>query len=80
MGQEPDLTSDKAHNAAGIKFIFGQEDADYSRDICEKYKDLVVESDIEEITDRRVVDSSSRFGYIIVAGEDEKQIHKIIEG
>ena len=80
MGQEPELSPEKANNAAGIKFIFGQEDADYCKNICEKYKELVVESDIEEITDRRVVDSSSRFGYVIVAGEDEKLVHKIIEG
>ena len=32
----------------------------------------------EEITDRKVVDSSSRFGYFIVAGDDAKLIRDIV--
>ena len=40
----------------------------------------MVEKEIEEVTDRKVVDSSSRFGYFIVAGKDIDTIHKISEG
>ena len=78
LGNEPDLTVGKKNKAAGIRFVFGQKDADYCKEICDKYKDLVVESSVEEITDRKVVDSSSRFGYFIVAGDDEKLIRDIV--
>ena len=78
LGNEPDLTPGKKHNAAGIKFVFCQEDADYCNEVCAKYKDLVVESSVEEITDRKVVDSSSRFGYFIAAGDDAKLVRDIV--
>ncbi len=80
MGNEPELTMGMSYKAAGIRFIFGKEDADYCRRICENSRELVIESDIEEITDRKVVDSSSRFGYFIVAGDNPRKIRKIIEG
>ncbi len=80
LGKEPELDSEKKNAAAGIKFIFSQRDVDYCRSVCEKYPGLVVEKEIEEVTDRKVVDSSSRFGYFIVAGKDIDTIHKIIEG
>ncbi|MCR5670495.1 MAG: ATP-grasp domain-containing protein [Butyrivibrio sp.] len=79
LGNKPVLTQGKKYKAAGIRFIFGQEDADHCREICEKYGDLVIESSIEDITDRRVVDSSSRFGYFIVAGDDADLIHRLVE-
>lgn len=41
---------------------------------------MVIESEVEEITDRRVVDSSSRFGYFIVAGEEPSLIRDIVDG
>lgn len=80
LGKEPELDSGKKNAAAGIKFIFNQKDVDHCRSVCEKYPGLVVEKEIEEVTDRKVVDSSSRFGYFIVAGKDIDTIRKIIKG
>ncbi|RKM57834.1 ATP-grasp domain-containing protein [Butyrivibrio sp. CB08] len=80
LGQAPTLTVGKKHNAAGIKFVFSKEDAEYCNHICEKYPDMIVEKEVEEITDRIVVDSSSRFGYFIVAGEDPVLVRRIVEG
>ena len=78
IGKEPELVPGKKFGAAGIKFIFEQSDVDYFKQVREKYGDLIVESDIEELTDRKVVDSSSRFGYFIVAGDDDETIRNII--
>ena len=78
LGQEPSLEVGDKHAAAGIRFIFDQKDADYCKEICDKYPELVVEKEVEEITDRKVVDSSSRFGYFIVAGEDKKLVRDIV--
>ncbi len=79
MGQKPTLSEKECYKAAGVRFIFNQKDADYCRAICAEQKELVIESSIEDITDRNVVDSSSRFGYFIVAGNDVDTIRNIIE-
>ena len=80
LGNKPSLLPGDKRAAAGIRFIFDQKDADYCREICDKYPELVVEKEVEEITDRRVVDSSSRFGYFIVAGQDPSLIRNIVDG
>ncbi len=78
MGQKPSFEIGKKYAAAGIRFIFDEKDADYCRKICEEYPSLVVEKEVDEITDRKVVDSSSRFGYFIVAGDDKKLVRDIV--
>lgn len=78
LGREPELVPGPKHNAAGITFIFDQADVDYFQEVQKKYNSLIIESEIEEITDRKVVDSSSRFGYFIVAGDDANLIRQII--
>ena len=80
LGQEPDLSAGEKYAAAGIKFIFSREDAKYCDMICEKYPYMIIEKEVEEITDRIVVDSSTRFGYFIVAGEDPVLVRSIVEG
>ena len=78
LGREPELVPGPKHNAAGISFIFDQAEVDYFHEVQKKYNSLIIESEIEEITDRKVVDSSSRFGYFIVAGDDANLIRQII--
>lgn len=79
LGNAPDLTPSTHHSAAGIKFIFSQQDADYFKEIQQKYSELIIESSIEDITDRHVIDSSTRFGYFIVAGNDQGTIREIVK-
>ncbi len=79
LGNKPELTPGKRYAAAGIRFIFNQDDADYYAQVSREYPGLVIEKEIEEITDRKVTDSSSRFGYFIVAGDDKDLIRAIIE-
>lgn len=78
MGNEPDLTRAGHYQAAGIRFIFSQEDVDRYKKIAEENKDMIIESSIEDVTDRNVVDSSSRFGYYIVAGNDKAMIRELV--
>ncbi len=80
LGNKPDLTRENVKNAAGIKFIFNKADADYYNEVAGKHSDLIVESSIEDITDRNVVDSSTRFGYYILAGDDAGMIRDIVSG
>ncbi len=78
LGREPNLTAKEHHQAAGIRFIFDQSDADYYRATELAHSQLIVESQVEDITDRNVVDSSTRFGYFIVAGDDPLMIRNIV--
>ena len=78
LGRKPDLTAKEHHQAAGIRFIFDQGDADYYRATEMAHRQLIVESQVEDITDRNVVDSSTRFGYFIVAGDDPLLIRNIV--
>jgi biotin carboxylase len=79
LGKEPDLTPKSHHMSAGIKFVLNKADLERLETIKENHKDLLIESSVEDITDRNVVDSSTRFGYCIVAGNDADEIRKLVE-
>ncbi len=78
-GREPDLNVGKKYKASGICFIFDENDVAEYRKIRESHPELLVEEAIEELSDRMVTDSSTRFGYYILAGDCCNLIHEHIE-
>lgn len=72
LGIEPDFVKTRHHKYALVKFIFDSKDIDIMNRIIEKYPDIVVEqSDIEDM-DGDIVDNASRYGYYILAFDDEE--------
>lgn len=73
LGQEP--TSQKTKEAsAGIHFIFDQSDLDCLEKLKAEHPEYLIEEDVHEITDEKVTDSGSRFGYFMFAAEKQEQI------
>lgn len=65
LGIEPVIEQKFKSNSA-IRFVFGQEDIDILNEIKKNNPEIIIEEDVEAITNRNVVDSSTRFGYYIL--------------
>lgn len=77
LGKEPKLEKVSEPKIAVIKFIFEKRELDKLEKIKEKYLDTI--HYISEISDinHKIVDSSSRYGYYILACNSEEQLEKI---
>ncbi len=65
LGIEPKVKTIKK-GFAGIRFVFGEKDIDTLNIIKENKPQILLKEDIHEITNARVVDSGSRFGYFMI--------------
>ncbi|MDO4617308.1 MAG: ATP-grasp domain-containing protein [Lachnospiraceae bacterium] len=73
LGQEPEEKKTK-QACAGIHFIFNEKDLAVLERLKEEHPEYLVEEDIHEITDEKVTDSGSRFGYFMFAADSRKEI------
>ena len=76
MGQEPlcfrEADEKKAPGrSAGVRFVFGREDLDALARLKAERPELLVREETHPLTDTEVTDSSSRFGYFLMAGRRE---------
>ena len=64
LGHEPsgEIT---LHAAAAVRFVFAQEDLDCLERLRKSAPELLVESNVREITHEKVTDSSMRFGFFV---------------
>ncbi len=77
MGKEPDFTPIRKPSNAAIKFMFNQQDYDQVNKFKEKHPQIVVyESEITK--NESVVDSSTRWGFVIFASDDRGLLEKIL--
>lgn len=73
LGIEPTSVKTKS-SCAGIHFIFSQEDVACLERLRQEHPEVLVESDVQEITDQKITDSASRFGYFIFASHNYEMI------
>ena len=77
MGVEP--TAKKSlSSVAGIRFIFSKEDLKVLDRIRSEHPEILVEEDVHEITDQKVTDSGSRFGYYLMNANDRALIEQYL--
>ena len=75
IGQEPILEKTRNPKTAIIKFIFNNKDLQKLEKIKEEMPEQIYSiSQIEEIGTHEVIDSASRFGYYILACENDDKI------
>ncbi len=77
LGIKPDYKKDKQMHA-GIRFVFTQNDIDVLNLLKEEHPEYLVEEDVREITDEKVVDSGSRFGYYMFKAQDVKELERYL--
>lgn len=77
MGVEPRQLCNK-QSAAAVRFVFSKEDVDCLKQMQKDNPEIIVEQDVQEITDHAVVDSGSRFGYFLFAADDVTLLEKYL--
>ncbi len=75
LGIEPKQSKSK-NSCSGIRFIFSQKDVDCLEELKLNNPEILVEEDVHEITNDKVVDSGSRFGYFMFASDDRSLVEK----
>ncbi|MCI8326592.1 MAG: ATP-grasp domain-containing protein [Lachnospiraceae bacterium] len=79
-GDKPSIKTNQKPRCAGIRFIFSKKDLEIYEDVKEKHPELLqYVSEIEKVGEHEVVDSSTRFGYFIIASESEKIVKELLE-
>ena len=78
-GKKPTLKKKKEDEYAGIKFIFDHDDIDTLRKLQRKHPEtLQYVSEITEVGNHDVVDSSTRFGFYIFTTKDKAFVDEIL--
>lgn len=77
LGIEPKLDMD-IKKCAAIRFVFSEDDLHVLSNIKEECPEILIEEDINDITDHKVTDSSTRFGYYILQGENRSVIERYL--
>lgn len=79
-GKAPSFIKVREPKAAFIKFIFNEEDLKLVESIKKNYPDKIYRiSEIDKVGSREVVDSSTRYGYIILACDSVKEGYDILK-
>ena len=73
LGEKP-LIIKKKGCYAGVRFIFDRSDIELFNNIKTNRPDLLVDYEINDITDEKVTDSASRFGYYIICSSKIDEI------
>ncbi len=80
LGEEPTLIPEHGPRYAGIRFVFNKEDLKVYEDVQKNQSQLIeYASEIEEVGEHEVVDSSTRFGYFIIVSDSEQEVKEILE-
>lgn len=78
LGKKPDFSKKQKSTNAAIKFIFNELDYSMMENIEKNNKDIIIyKNKIEKI--ENVIDSSSRWGFYIIADEDREKLEKVLE-
>ena len=75
LGIEPKVEiTDKG--VAGIRFIFNEKDVEVLNRLKAENPEILEEDDVHEITNTKVTDSGSRFGYYLFSSDDKSLVEK----
>lgn len=71
LGIEPNIIYNDHFNYAAVRFVINSEDYNALKSISEKGNTHIIQSDLKELDDRVVSDSSNRKGYVLAAFDNE---------
>lgn len=79
-GKSPKFEQERIPAYAAIRFVFSQKDLDVFEELKEKKPESIYYvSEIEDIGEHEVVDSSTRFGYYIFTAQTYNDVKEILE-
>lgn len=80
LGQQPDMHIGEHYKNALIRFVFGKNDAERLDWIKAEHPEYIVRmSEISLATEDNVVDSSTRCGFYILAGDDAQTLKELAQ-
>lgn len=74
IGEEPQVIRNDKTSHAAVRFVFCESDKKVFATIKKENPSIIVGEHFDEITDEKVVDSSSRFGYFMLKAEEVDEI------
>lgn len=74
LGERPELAPQHPGSAAGVRFIFSDEDIEAYRAVCREHPEYLVFADVREPGGSEVTDSSARFGAFLISAEKSEDI------
>ncbi len=75
----PPKTDIKKTRAAGVRFIFSQEELNRVETLIRKNKNQLVRKDLREISDKMIQSSSDRFGYYLMESDNPEDLLPYME-
>jgi biotin carboxylase len=75
VGKEPDFEPCITPKAAGVRFVFDKKDIDIFKKLQREHSEYIIQSEINPIGENRVVDSSTRLGYYIMAADNAQDLY-----
>lgn len=78
LGEKPELISEKEEEAAGVRFIFSQEDIDVLEELKKDESIKLIYEEVHPITQEVVSDSSTRFGCYVFTSANREQVMKYL--
>lgn len=69
LGIEPEFYQPK-NSCAAIRFVFSEDDLICLNKIKKEHPEILIEENVEPLSNRDVVDSSSRFGYFTIVSDN----------
>lgn len=77
LGEKPKSIHNK-NSFAAIRYIFSKEDIFVLNQLKKEHPEILVDEFINPITDEKIMDSSSRFGFFLFASDDLSIIQKYL--
>lgn len=80
LGVKPEIQKSEQPRAAAIRFIFDQRDIDALALLKKEHPKLLVREDVKQLTGEEVVDSSTRYGYFLMCGQNASELETYLPG
>lgn len=74
MGIEPSIDWRHDCGAAGVRFIFNQDDLDVIKKLEKEHPEYIVACDIQPVGEHEVIDSSTRYGYCLMKAPKQENL------
>ena len=79
FGQPPCFEKVCAPKTAFVKFVLSKEDYDFFEQIRKSHPDILYRHSEIKVTDSKVIDDSSRYGFYIVADSSREKLLRVME-
>lgn len=79
LNEKPDLNQRYQGKAAAIRYIFNKEDVQNFNQIKAEHPEYIVASEVGDLMDKEVTDSSNRFGYYLLMADTILDLEKYLE-